>query len=50
MTNERMKVLLSKAAETAKSMAGLVSNPDTKKRLLTKANKLAQRVKELPCE
>lgn len=50
MTNAKMKVLLNKAAETARSMAGLVSNPDTKKRLQSKADKLAQRIKELPCE
>lgn len=50
MTTERMKVLLTKAAETAKTMAGLVSNPDTRKRLEAKADKLAKRAENLTCE
>ena len=50
MTNERMKTLLVKAAETAKHLAGLVSNPDTRKRLETKAAKLTQRAENLKCE
>ncbi|WP_193754025.1 hypothetical protein [Pseudomonas mediterranea] len=50
MTNARMKVLLEKAAETATHLAALVKNPDTKKRLEKKANKLTQQIKELSCE
>lgn len=50
MTNARMKVLLEKAAETATQMAELVKNPTSRKRLVAKAQKLADRAKELPCE
>lgn len=50
MTNAKMKVLLSKAVETATRMAALVSNPDTRKRLEKKAAELAKRAEALPCE
>jgi hypothetical protein len=50
MKAARLRIGLVKAAETARSLAGLVKNHDARTRLLDKAERLAQRAKELPCE
>ena len=50
MKKARLRAGLMKAADTATQLAGLVKSPADRERLKAKAERLAKRAGELPCE